>query len=389
MNKFIYLFVTLFAISFSSCNNEDASQGVETITPATLKLTIAGIGVNTKATGLTATDGSVGSSEATVNSMIVGVFKCTQSTPNDNDPLDKITEIPTASLGASISVDGLTAGDRSVIVVTNYDDAAKTALLAAKTRGEFLAKTIKLSVTTGSTTTTAGSTQVATYLPMSGEAKVGTNNVIKLNAATNNADVTLSRLVAKISINSINTAFIAPYANATFNLNKIFIYGALESSTVAVGTNSTVPSAVTLINGGTVSGSTWAVEKPYLLDAGSLCSFSPVTPIVTSYSTAHSFYVFANGNGTYPLKLVLGGEFDMDGAGTVAASSTTYYPIIINQTTPTSSTGVVDRNTIYNVTATIKGIGVANPSENILPANLTLSVTPAPWTTSNQTVEFN
>ena len=388
MNKFLYLFITLFAIGFFSCSKDDVNSVTETNTPTTLKLTIANVGVSTKATGLTTTGGGVGTDEGTVNSMIVGVFKCTQSTPNDNDPLDKITEIPTGSLGSSISVKELTAGDRSVIVVTNYDDAAKTALLAAKTRGAFLATTINLSVTTGSTTTTAGSTQVATYLPMSGEANDGTDNVIKLSAAaTATASVTLSRLVAKISINTINTSFITPYANATFDLDKIFIYGALESSTVAVGTNTTVPSAVTLINGGTVSGS-WAIEKPYLLDAGALCSFSPVTP-VTTYSTPHSFYVFANGNGTYPLKLVLGGEFDMDGTGTVATPSTTYYPIIINQTTLTSSTGVIARNTIYNVTATIKGIGVTNPSENILPANLTLSVTPAEWTTSNQTVEFN
>ena len=92
--------------------------------------------------------------------------------------------------------------------------------------------------------------------------------------------------------------------------------------------------------------------------------------------------------------------FDQDGPGTAYDEETVYYPIVINKSqsgttitengeTKTGRTGYLDRNTVYNLSAVIKGKGVSDPSQDIEPADLNLTVTVADWTlTVTQEVVF-
>ena len=50
----------------------------------------------------------------------------------------------------------------------------------------------------------------------------------------------------------------------------------------------------------------------------------------------------------------------------------------------------IERNTCYNITATIKGKGVDDPDKDIDPATISLTVTVAAWAlTITQDVTFN
>ncbi len=120
------------------------------------------------------------------------------------------------------------------------------------------------------------------------------------------------------------------------------------------------------------------------------------------------FYVFPNGDKsnpsgyTYPTKLIIKGiwkDKSSDATGEVV-----YYPIIINHsqagttikignTTYTngatySDDKMVIANTQYALTATIKGKGVSNVSDNINPAAISLMVSVNPWNTTSQDVTF-
>jgi hypothetical protein len=398
MNKFFYLFVALVAIGFSSCSKDDVSTVTETGEPAALKLTISGLGnVTTKAVGPISTGtGSEtdGTAEGRINSLFVAIFKCTQDGAlSENDPIDGYKTFTNAEITAAsriLTINNITAGKRSVLVVANYDNAALTALTNAKTRKEFLAVAVDLGVTTGSLTTTLGSTQINSYLPMSGEAKSGASNILDLTSASGSATVSLKRLVSQISISEIKTNFSAPYTNAKFVLKDIYIYNTLATSKVGIGDFSTTkPSSLDYLSGfgGTTRG--------YLCDAEADAS----NPIYTFsgasiYADPHYFYVFpTDGSSANPVKLVLYGTFDIDGDGGNAPIDS-YYPIVINKTGVAidgngAGTGAVTRNIRYALKATINGIGSTGPNIDIVPANLSLTVNVEPWTNASQDVTFN
>ncbi len=373
MNRFLYLFVILFAIGFSSCSKDDVSV-TETGEPASLKLVFASSGhVSTKTSGvIPATSGDETQVEGKINRMLVAVFKCTQSTPNDKDPVEKIQEF--FNVTGSVDITGLTAGNRSVIVVANYGDAAAAALKLALTRKAFLDQTLSLEVTTTNFNSTDhtesfNGAQVNSYLPMSGEAKIAAgSNVIDLSVQNPTASVELSRLVSRVSINSITTNFEGPYANAVFVLKNIYMYDALATSRVGLG-SITLPSSMTYLSG--FGGS----PTSFLSDA--IADYS-LTGSAGSYTDPHYFYVFpTDANSANPVKLILYGTFDIDGAG-VNTPIDTYYPIVINKTGGVGD-GTVVRNTRYALTAQIKGIGSTGPDIDIVPANLSLSVTVKEW----------
>jgi hypothetical protein len=378
MNKFIYLFITLFAIGFSSCSKDDVSQ--ETGVATTLKVSITGIGVNTKAhSAIIVNDAgsTVGTGEAKINRITVAVFKAASAnTVDDSDPVDVIYET-VALTGSSVSVP-VTAGNRSVLVVAN---APAGAFENITTRSGFKSKTLSLDLTAKGVDGEAESvesTQSISNLPMEGEITYVTGTTINTGTTTT-ASVILKRLVARVAITSITTQFSGAYANATFTPTEIFLYNANTSFTWgSVASTSLFKQGETLVPanycsylGNTVSGYTTNIGDPYY------------------------FYTFPN-DATSPTKLVIKGTFDPDG-GTASNAKTVYYPIVINlynvntSNLPdgASSTAKIEANKAYNLTAIIKGEGSTGASVDITPVNLTVNVSVQAWTAVPQNVVFN
>ncbi|WP_300699611.1 fimbrial protein, partial [Bacteroides sp.] len=276
---------------------------------------------------------------------------------------------------SGISVNCNPGTDCTGIVVAN---APANHFAGVTTKDAFTAKTIDL-------------TQTATALPMSGDIKLNTSTTFTLTAgATSNLTAEVSRLVARVAINSIKTAFESSgqYAAATFTAKKIFLHNANTKSNVDPGTptvSAPLSGKVDATNPGLQTALNQAITT-------------------TAHTTPYWFYTFAH-NATTPTKLVIYGSFDPDGTGSATAKNV-YYPVVVNKiqagtiikdggTTVGSAAngkgdGTISRNSTYTITATIKGIGVDDPDKDINPAVLNLTVSVAGWALNiTQDVEFN
>ncbi|WP_300700143.1 hypothetical protein, partial [Bacteroides sp.] len=278
---------------------------------------------------------------------------------------------------SGISVNCNPGTDCTGIVVAN---APANHFAGVTTKDAFIAKIIDL-------------TQTATALPMSGDIKLNTSTTFTLTAgATSNLTAEVSRLVARVAINSIKTAFEASgqYAKATFTAKKIFLHNANTKSNVDPGTTPVVSEPLSGKVDATNPGLQTALNQAITTAA---------------HTTPYWFYTFAH-NATTPTKLVIYGSFDADGAGTAATAKNVYYPVVVNKiqagtiikdggTTVGSATGgkgdgTISRNSTYTITATIKGIGVDDPDDDINPAVLNLTVSVAGWALDiSQDVTFN
>lgn len=363
------LFSVIFAVLASSCTENSSSQPtIEKKKDATLKLVVTGTrAVNGRAVG------ALPANEDKINTLAVGIFDANDGSVNvvaectveNNQVKDDIL---------------CSAGLCDVIVVAN---APEGTFDGVQTKNEFLQKTVALSQTA------TNDVQTSDNLPMSGQ----TVNSINFVANTvNPVSVTLTRLVARISIESIKTKFAAANgnANATFSLDKVFIYNALSTSRIAPGDATfTMPASPLWIDGGHLGdGNSWVPGEKYLL--------SEISPVVLSgvgvneYNIPNWFYAFANNDQTHPTKVVIGGYYDPDGASGAAAPTYVYYPIVVNQAQlgtefegtgkDEAHNGTIARNTEYRLRATIAKKGVPTPDEEISIAEMQLTVSVAEWT---------
>lgn len=358
-SNYLWAVLVTVALSLAACagdENENELQPKERT--AKVELILTGTPAETKATGTLPT------SEVTINRVTVGIFNSDGTTNTIAEP----------TLENKKYTFNCMPGTCDIIVVANAPTGTFTGVT---TKSAFIAKTVILSQTATS------DVQNASNLPMSGKAEKVTLTAGKETTQT----ISLSRLVARICINNIKTAFDSKgqYSKATFSLKKVFLHNAMSTSQVTpeAAPTTTLP----------LSGSVDANNK-YLQTA-----LTTAASIGTSANTTNYwFYTFANTNAT-KTKLVLFGSFDPDGTTGATAATDVYYPVVINKKQPgTTITGGTDaqkgtstvlRNTLYNITATIKGKGVDSPDKDIEPATLVLTVEVAAWAlTITQDVTF-
>ncbi|WP_455590455.1 fimbrial protein [Bacteroides sp.] len=376
--------ISLIAL-FTSCDNNGMDERMNPAEKtARLELTITGTAANTRSTGATLPNQT---DENTIdnNDLWVGVF-------NADGTVNAIEKISLGT-GAKATIGCSPSNGCTVMVVANTG----IDFSGISTKSVFESKTVALSHTAVS------GSQVATQLPMSGE----TTGVNLVEGATPVAvTVSLRRLVARISIDKVETKFSATgqFKDATFKVTKVFLYNALETSKVAAGaTATTLPATPTwlhkagLVTENPADTYTWmtAQEVPYLLH-----QFAETDITTAPHTAKYWFYAFANDGSVKKTKLVIGGEFDPDGAGS-APTETVYYPIVVNLakqgTTDESgnplastATGYIDRNCTYSLTATICGRGTYDPEVDIVPVALALTVDVKDWELKiTQNVEFN
>lgn len=365
-NNQLWAVLVMATLSLTACSSEENEVVQPKEKTARLELTLLGTPAETKATGTLPT------SEDQINRLTVAVF-----TGESNNPVNALQEFTgddikaaTGGTGKKITMLCEPGEGQTIYVVAN---AASGLFAGVNNLAAFKAKLILLSETTkDGGTGDATDTQKATNLPM-----VGTATGKKLEAGVEATEtIELSRLVARVSISSIKTAFetTGQFKDAKFKVTGIYLKNA-NSKVNADKTGSTN------IDGGETA-------NKYLYEAVTNTDNTAIT-------TPYYFYTFPNASTSTPTKLIIKGIFDADGAG---AAVTRYYPITINKkqanTTITGGSGTakgsIAANTKYVLTATIKGEGVEHDTDEIDPATLQLTVTVADWAlTISQDVTFN
>lgn len=251
-----------------------------------------------------ATGGTLPTSEDQINRVAVAIF-------NSGGTVNVIQEFTDVS--KAVTVNCTQGMECTGIVVANAPSGHFAGIMK---KDDFIKKTVDLSQTQAS----GNLTQDANNLPMSGEIKVSSKTSFDIGSATVTASAEVSRLVARVAITNIKTAFDAngQYKAATFKIKKIFLHNATSTSTVGTG----VPTTTLPISGKTDT------ENKYLQNA-----ISDVAVTSAGYTTSYWFYTFANtaaGMTSKHTKLVIYEEFDPDGAGGIDHSDV-YYPVVINK----------------------------------------------------------
>ena len=373
ISNYLWAVLATATLSLTACGsdeNENVIQPKEKT--ARLELTLVGTPADSRATGtLPTTD------ESQINRLTVAVF--TEASGNPVNALREFTgeDIEAASgTGKKITMLCEPGNGQMIYVVAN----ASTGLFAGVTNlAGFKAKLMLLSETTKAAgADDATDIQKANNLPMLGSA---TGKDFTAGTKTE-ANIALSRLVARVSISSIKTAFdpVGRFKDATFKVDAIYLKNANSS------VNADKAGSV-LVHGGDGSIGT----KKYL--------YATVTghTVNTELTTPYYFYTFPNASTSEPTKLIIKGTFDADGAGVVSTPIARYYPITINKkqanTTISGGAGTdkgsIAANTRYVLTAVIKGEGAPDDNTDIDPATLQLTITVADWAlTINQNVTF-
>ena len=222
-SNYLWAALATATLSLSACSSDENENGMQPKEKtAKLELTLVGAPADSRATGtLPTTD------ESQINRLTVAVF--TGATGNPVNALREFTgkDIKDAETGSgkTISILCEPGDEQTIYVVAN----ASPALFAGVTNlAGFKAKLMLLSETTKA----AGAGEVtdaqkANNLPMLGI--VNKQNLTAGVEATATAELT--RLVARVSISSIKTAFdkAGQFKDATFNVTGIYLKNANSS----------------------------------------------------------------------------------------------------------------------------------------------------------------
>ena len=318
-NNYLWSMLVTATFVLTGCGSDE--NGITDPLPqgktAQLELCLTGSGVNTKATGSAL---PTQAEENTVKRFTVAIFNSDESVNAIQTVTDNTTSATTINCTPATNCTG--------IVVANAPTDGYFSGVLNKT--DFLKKTITLD-----------DAQTKDCLPMSGDVKDGSGNATFTLSAGSNTGMTaqLSRLVARVSVSSIKMETPA-YLTGTY--------------TGSSGTAAYLANAVT-----------------------------PGVDVSTEHKTDYWFYILPNEETTHTA-LVLEGTFKKNASD---AGSTIYYPIIVNKSqtgttlTGTAGTGTsnIARNTTYAIKATIKNIGTDDPTGEINPTSLELTVNVANW----------
>lgn len=399
MKTNVFLFAALGTALLSSCNNDSVPVNSENGEVKTARIELTLMGSSATRTGST-TDPSTGvaTDEQTVNNIVVGIFNGSGdvlTVQSNNSPSTSVANVITCPLNA-----GSTYDNCSAVVVANVPASSITDLKSSTSKVDFLGKTISLSE---STVSASGDVQVATKLPMSGDVKDGSNATFTLTPGGTKTGlaVVLVRMASRITLTGISADFSSsPYPNAKFKLERVLLRDAISTTKVTTSATASdaMPTDATYLTGGW-DGSSWVdTANPYLFN---ISSYELTGSSALPGGNYYWFYAFANSGSSQPTSFVIQGTFDEDGDfSTTGDASTKYYPVVVNQMQPgttidgtayagTSTTGSISRNKLYNLKVALKNKGTSAPTENINPADLSITVTVAAWPAAIvQVVEF-
>lgn len=207
-----YLFAALLIAMFMSCTD---NEGQEVLAEKTAKLEISIAG--TFNPDSRATDSAIATVEDNINTIAVGVF--------NGNTVNVIKQLNATEIAAKKATINVSPGVSTIIVVANVSNGT---FAGVNSKPIFLGKMAQL-IETASAPSSEG-TQTSTNLPMSGQVI----DVTLAAGTTVTQTINISRMVSRISIGSIQSAFdpAGAYKDASFTVTGIFLHNAKSACTV-------------------------------------------------------------------------------------------------------------------------------------------------------------
>lgn len=339
------LFLALMAVAiFAACNKEEIQSGEKTA----LTVSISG-GASTRAT-TTMTPANLLSFENEVKSLEVLVFSQASG----------VKEAQQTIMGLTGTVNGLSMGNKRVVVVANPPAALKAQLSGATSYAD-LNDPAKVNLDLISQTEMNGTRNSAVAFTMTGETTVA------LQAGANNqATIKVERVVAKVQLGNVSIQPATGYDANKLVLSKVHVQKVRSKS--QIGRTDYLIANNTLFNwmGGTTVGATVTETA----DAGRFSGTLLNTGTTVTTNNNDFFYVMPNDNsGNNCTLLTIEGTYD----GVLQ-----YYVFRINdQVIPgvAESGTYVRNNRHYTLNVTLKRLGDGSPDPDTPSDPATLDVT--------------
>lgn len=325
MKKIIF-FISLTIGLFTACSNNEEVASSNEKASVTINLAGSDTGSSVRNVGVPTIAMENGIKTFTVYVFASGILEKTQTFTN-------------ATTG---TMTGLKTGAKRIVVIANAPASFPILVVGAKYTD--LASTSNYIVLDDQKDLTNG-------LTMSGEVDASLDAL----PTTNQVNVNISRIVAKIVLGSITITPDPGYDAAKLIINGVAIIKAKSKSSIGIPSVVTANPLYSGIEGPTVTG---VNIKQYLFETISKTDF------VDRY-----FYVFANTNTNDDATLMtISGTYD---------GKTVYYPFVID--IPKGQ--YIQRNTIHRIDVTLKrlGAGSIDPETPSYPATLDVTVTPQNW----------
>jgi hypothetical protein len=398
MKKVVYLFSVCAAMmAFAGCSNDEVVAPVKGET-ATLTIRLHGT-APTRATGT-----ALPTAEDSIRNVTIGVF-------NGTTRLDvKKFVLTSAGEAADIQmqVPGASAVTSATVVAVANSETDLTNATAIPDLTAFNLATVGLDQTLLNASGLSNTYQVPGNLPMSGQ-----DTGVDLTAAGGStADISLSRLVNRISLESIGFDPTDATKSSSLVITDVYLYQAAPTAKVNPDLTIAYPSYdnTTGFLGGEVStvGTSVAAATSWLkhtLSGTEGWTFSSTAGEgVTAKSTPkYWFYSYPNSSADNHTKLVIKAKYTgvTEAVPAGVTDQVCYYNVNINEAatwstiTPDDAGGVgigdgnVYRNTVYKVNVTVTGIGAPNPDVDVETPNLLVDLSIANWALNiTQNVEF-
>lgn len=348
----IFVILALPAMLLVSCAKDDNSEGKvpEEGEVAVIQLSLAGtqpLGRGTSAPPTQAADNAI-------NKIMVFVFN------TGTQEINHIKSATTAEVATKVISVPATSGQRDIYIVSNFATADSANL--------------------ANVTSVAGLKAVVSNIKSENEGNfrmIGKKLNQSIGTSTNNITVTVSRLVSRVTLSNITTAFTGGLSGMSLAIDSVYLLNV--TGTMSYGDSSIVVTPSTVYN---------RTEPNFafpIFDAYSTpVNINNTTPYTTNRANGNHFYIYSNAGSTFTnaTKLIITG---------IINGMRTYYPIAINVAgnNYTPANPGITPNSLYSIAVSITGIGSTDPNTPVLSATLTITVVPQNWAVViNQNVTF-
>lgn len=384
--KLRHLFLAaIVALGMMACNNEDTPQVDGAQSTVSIKVLPSSNGAGVRATGDLSGDGVLAPglvAESAINQLEVFIFAGESPDGYKSETGTNVTEVKQITTHS---------GPKTIVVVANGGIGAVTskADLIAKTKDLPVNMTTGLVMTSAETAVTLVAGQ--NYFGYAaGQTPTGAEHSVAI-------PLKITRVNARVAI-------VDAKLDTTLPTDQLAIFDALTNAEVAIFN---VPKTTKLFGTSLAMNANYLFGEAWPTTANSYMQVADGAAIETSFKDATvtfpientlAPYYYVNENTSTVAKeqmlIVLRAKPTKGGVAVVSeglytdADGYTYYPVKVNlDGTGIDGTGVITRNTQYNITLLIKGIG--NPTiDEVEEAFLDVLVEVEGWKVVNQSVEW-